>query len=498
MARPVPIERRPYKIRAWVSVDPGTRLDDRGRLALIESWRTLVRRFVGTPWNLDVDEGNGPLVEGGLEELGQEVIAPLAKEYDKVWLIRIGPAASGYDLSGREYDAATTVLGPLKRRPAPYPDDLARALLNLALDVFAPTAEIGEASGGGVSVKVQGGALPVADPIGRLVRVGTVFRPVRIYARPDGSTLRLDLIRSTYLPVLSIEGASARCSIVSAYRDPLTTRSMQTTRLLAVGIEPANVPTRLRFMVAGAERTPAAGYTLTARRVPDAPPREVGTTDRDGRITLPAGFADGLVVVRLLAANIEPLIEFPLMPGELIDEKTYVIEGTKSKAVAFETRLYALRDDVLDQIARRRRIEARMKARAEGDAWDEVALLLDQFRTLPSREAMQKALQTVEDEARHQQDPKTPILTKAAQALLADTRSMIEGYLDDDLFKAYDDALQQARARPAAAAAKPAAASKPVHPGAAAPAPAARPPAPAPAAKPAAPKPKTVVPVNPF
>jgi hypothetical protein len=288
---------------------------------------------------------------------------------------------------------------------------------------------------------------------------------------------------------------------VSAYRDPLTIRSMQTTRLLAVGIEPADVPTRLRFVVAGAERTPAAGYTLTARRVPDAPPREVGTTDRDGRITLPAGFADGLVVVRLLAANIEPLIEFPLMPGELIDEKTYVIEGTKSKAVAFETRLYALRDDVLDQLARRRRIEAQMKARAEGNAWDEVALLLDQFRTLPSRETMQKALQTVEDEARRQQDPKTPILTKAAQALLADTRSMIEGYLDDDLFKAYDDALQQARARPPAAPAGSAAASKSkaAHPAVAAPA-AASPPAPAPAAKPAAPqpKPKVVVPVRPF
>ena len=50
----VPIERRPYKIRAWVSVDPDSRIDVRGRDQLIADWRSLVRRFVGAPWVLEV------------------------------------------------------------------------------------------------------------------------------------------------------------------------------------------------------------------------------------------------------------------------------------------------------------------------------------------------------------------------------------------------------------------------------------------------------------
>ena len=39
-------------------------------------------------------------------------------------------------------------------------------------------------------------------------------------------------------------------------------------------------------------------------------------TDRAGRIVLKPGFASGLVILRLLAADSEPMVEFPVMPGE--------------------------------------------------------------------------------------------------------------------------------------------------------------------------------------
>ena len=39
-------------------------------------------------------------------------------------------------------------------------------------------------------------------------------------------------------------------------------------------------------------------------------------TDRSGRIVLHPGFANGLVILRLLAGNVEPMVELPIMPGE--------------------------------------------------------------------------------------------------------------------------------------------------------------------------------------
>ena len=50
--------------------------------------------------------------------------------------------------------------------------------------------------------------------------------------------------------------------------------------------------------------------------VPDGQPRELGMTDRAGRIVLKPGFADGLVILRSLAGNVEPMVELPIMPGE--------------------------------------------------------------------------------------------------------------------------------------------------------------------------------------
>ena len=94
----------------------------------------------------------------------------------------------------------------------------------------------------------------------------------------------------TYLQVESVEGPVARCAIISALRDPLTKRMARPNSLAALGLKPGDSPLKLRF-VTRPDQAPAAGYTLTARLVPDGQPRELGTTDRAGRIVLQPGFA---------------------------------------------------------------------------------------------------------------------------------------------------------------------------------------------------------------
>ena len=115
-------------------------------------------------------------------------------------------------------------------------------------------------------------------------------------------------------------GGRKWCAIVTGLHDPFSKRFLQPNTLAAVGIKPGDSPLRLRF-VTFRDKTPGAGYTLTARLVPSGAVREVGMTDRGGRIVLKPGFADGLVVLRLLAGNIEPVAEFPVMPGESSEER---------------------------------------------------------------------------------------------------------------------------------------------------------------------------------
>lgn len=442
-AKTEPIDRQPYVIEAHVAIDPATRIDERGREALLKDWLALVDRFVGAPWQLELARSEGPLTTQALETLAPAAFDRSGQDKDKVWVLRIESDGAGLVLAGREFDTATAMLGPVHRRTTYDRTDLPREFFEFALEVFEPSAVIGESFAKEVSLTVRGASLDAASPVGAVVRVGSVFRPLRIVPGKGkgGSTIVLE-IPFTYLRVEALEGPVARCTINSIYPDPLTKRMVQANTLVALGLKAGKTATRLRF-VTKPDKAPAAGYVLTARTPPDGIPRDVGMTDREGRIVIPPGFADELVILRLLAGDIEPMVEFPAMPGEFSGERTIPISA-RPQTVALETELESIRDAVIDLVAIRARLEARLKARLDGEDWPAVEAALKEFAQLPTRETFAVQLAKLKDDAAHQQaKTKTAILTKTAQAELADVQSLVDRYLEDEGFKAYAEALER-------------------------------------------------------
>jgi hypothetical protein len=331
--------------------------------------------------------------------------------------------------------------------------DLPRTLLRFCLDLFAPVAEIGQRFGKEAVLLVRGSGLSPATEVGRVVRVGTVFQPFRVVPVKDGPELVRE-IPFTYLRVDSTEGAATRSTFLSMFSDPFTGRVVQKTRLIALGTRPGGRPTRLRFLTLP-DRAPAAGYALSARSVPDGLPRAIGLTDRDGGITLPARAWEGLEVFRLAAGGDEPMREFPLMPGSNADELVIPPFDPKPRAVALATRIESVRDPVIDQVAVRARIEARLKARFDGEDYNGAATALNEAGTLPGKEAMVREIANLRDEAaRRQAEEKTPVLTRNAQARLAELQGLVERYLDDEVFKGYSDALAKQKSADASKQAK--------------------------------------------
>jgi len=486
-----PIERRPYHIALHLAADVNARIDGSLRDALVDQWRALVTRFIGPAWRVDVVDPPSSLVGDGLARLKVEDFGDADPAFDKTWLVWIGRDPKDFHLvlSGREYDAAARWLGPLQTRRATSPADLTRALLDLSTDLFSPSALIVGQEGGGALLKVQGAAIAPASPLGTVVAKGTTFIPLRLVSMRDGTT-RVNRIAYSYLVTQSVEGSTARCSIVSAFRDPLTQRIARPNTLAAIGVKPGNVPLRLRF-VTRADKSAAAGYTLTERAAPDGPPHEVGITDRSGRITVAPGLVDGVVKLRLLAGGGEPLAEFPMMPGESAEEREIAIDPLPL-AADYQVKLDALRDQIVDQVALRGRLERLMQARADGEDWEGLDALLKEYAKLPSSATFAETLKRLKDEAtkRAYEATKSTVLTKNLQARFSDLEGLIDGYLADDAYNAYADALRQKKANDAqdakAAESKPSSAPEPAP---AAPAPAADAPAadaPATPTKPAA------------
>ncbi len=439
-----PIELRPYRISVHLACDPATRIDAAKRAELLSQWHVLVKRFVGPPWAVTIEPDSGPLASVDVPTVTPEVFAGLTT-FDKVWVVRVSrPHPSGLLLVGREYDIPSRRLGALQERRLDSLADAPRALLQFGLDLFNPTAEISGKEGGAALLKVQGAAITPASPFGAVVTKGTVFMPLRLVSLRNG-TVQILRIPFTYLQVESVAGPVARCAIISPMRDPLSNRMSRPNSLAGLGIKPGNTPVKLRFATKP-DLVPAAGYTLTARRVPDGQPRELGTTDRGGRIVLQPGFADGLVILRLLAGDVEPMVELPIMPGESRPDEQPIAFDPKPETVALESRVDSLRDEVVDLVAQRARLEARMKSRLDGEDWNGLDGTLKEFAKLTPRDQFSQRLAKLKDDAAHQQaDLKRPILTRTAQAQVSDLQSMIDRYLDDETYMAYADALERAR-----------------------------------------------------
>ena len=299
---------------------------------------------------MTIEPDSGALANVDLQNVAPEAFAKFTS-FDKVWVVRVSrPEPSGLLLVGREYDIAAR-----PRRAATEPSGLheryAAGLASIRARPLQPDCGNHGEGRRRRLLKVQGGAITPASPFGAVVTKGMVFIPLRLVSMRDGK-VQILRIPFSYLQVESVEGPVARCKIISPMSDPLSSRMARPNSLAALGIKPGNSPVKLRF-VTKPDKLPAAGYTLTARRVPDGQPRDLGMTDRSGRIVLQPGFADGLVILRLLAGNVEPMVELPIMPGESRPDEQPIPFDPKPQTVALESQIDSLRDEVVDLVALR-------------------------------------------------------------------------------------------------------------------------------------------------
>lgn len=448
------IENRPYRIALHLASDPAARLGDRLRDDLIARWLEMTRRFVGPAWSVEVAATPSPLAGEALARAQADDVQGLDPAIDKAWFVwaTVDPGTSQLVLEGREYDAGARWLGPFQRREVLSPLDAPRDLFLFTLDLFSPSALIVGQEGGRALLKVQGSAIPPASELGAVATKGTTFIPIRLITMRDES-IRITRIAYTYLVAESVEGSTARCAIVSAYRDPLSQRIARPNTLTALGIKPGDGDLRLRF-VDRTTKGPAAGYTLTERPAADGPARDVGMTDRSGRIAVAPGPTRGVVKLRLLAGDSEPLAEFPIMPGESQEEREIAVDPLPL-AARYQARLDALRDSIIDQVALRGRLERLMEARADGEDWPALEAFLKEYNLLPSPETFADSLKKLKDEAvkTSYEATKTTVLTRHLQAEFDEIQGLIDGYLTDDAARAFGELLSSQKTKQAEAAA---------------------------------------------
>jgi hypothetical protein len=140
------------------------------------------------------------------------------------------------------------------------------------------------------------------------------------------------------------------------------------------------------------------------------------------------------------------------MPGESSDEREIPIDPMPL-SIGYQVQLDALRDEIIDLVAQRSRLEKRLEARLQGEDLEGLEQGLKEYVLLPPRDLLADRLSKMKEQATKQQAvSKTPVLSKNIQARFSELQALIDRYLDNEAFQSYTEALERKRSERAAAA----------------------------------------------
>ena len=452
----VSMERQAYRIDLRFSVGDEIALDTATANRALADLKALADRVIGQPWRLQARWVEGEIWDTDFD-LWQQWPEPIQYDRktlfasDKIWLVRARPGTEqgSLELVGREFDYRSGILGPLRCRSTTMAD-LPRGLLQIGRDLFRPMAEVVGNEGGGVRLRVQGSGLSAATPDGAVVREGQYFQLVRLFFERSGKFVASSIEPWTYLKAGKPDTTGVNAQIISSFRDPVGRKYRQTNKLVALAFNPSDTATQLQFsQLMNTNGTPVkhpvAGYKVEIHRWPDGEVQSTHVTDRDGRLKVepPAGLE--FFGVRLVGGAIEPLLDVPVLAG---DQVPAILADTKPAAIEFEQQLISFRDDVLDAIARRLVVEARLAERTKAEDWDRVAELLRAWKATPIASTYTNKLADWKVGAQKRQlAEKKAIFTQAAQALMAELEALVSRYEGQDV-DAFEESLQKRSSRP--------------------------------------------------
>lgn len=453
----VSIENQPYSIVLHLSVSDRIALDAASGAQVLADTKSLADRIVGAAWDLDARWAEGQTWDTDFDRWNQwpEPLAYDRRQHrggEKVWLVRIRPgnAADQVELIGREFDRSSGILSASRQRSV-LMSDLARGIFDLCRDIFRPVADVAGYEGGEVRLRVRGSALASATPEGAMVKPGQHFQLVRLFFERNGKFATSTIEPWTYVKTSKVTDDGAFGALLSSFRDPIGRRYRQTNKLVAMALNPSPAPTTFRFSQLLAStggtpiRHPVAGYKVEIHEWPSGPVKATALTDREGvlKFTAPEGL--DIYGVRLVGGSIEPLLDVPALAG---DQVPAILADTKPAAVEFQQRLIAYRDEVLDAMARRFVIEARLADRTKASDWTRVSELIREWRSTPIPTGFTSTLAQWKMVAqRRQLQDKKAIYTQANQALMAELEALASRYEGQEI-EVFEESLEKRSSQP--------------------------------------------------
>ena len=432
-------ELTPYQVQVWVAMDRTPELTP----IAADLRNDLSHRLdltVGAVWNatvLPAPAAIGRQMLAGDDSPAVESLPKNIEALDKLTLLTITASAGGYRVRARELDVRTRTWNTPVVRPVGQTAGLLEASAQAVRQAFAPLALIASADRKTALLRVRASGLP-RDP-GALAPVspGDVFQPVIRKNNHEGRLSGLAVIPFTFFAVEKVSDKQVECAIHSGMRNPMSEKRRGRIEQLAIGIIPPHQPTTLTLQSRGNSRQVLAGYDVYVYSPGSAASELLGRSDRRGSLVVPP--AKEPLRVLVVKSGDQALARLPIVPGRVPQITAPIPDDDQRLAV--EGFLNGWQEELVDLVTRREVLLIQARARLEEKRLDEAAKLLDQIRSLKTRDVFSRQLA---DAQRKSVSP-DPGIQKKIDALFVETDKLLQQHLDPAAVDKLADALRAAR-----------------------------------------------------
>jgi hypothetical protein len=462
---PLPFDEQPYSVQAIVSFSDHTRFTPRLRGDVLRRFRTHAAAFIGRVWQLEVQDASDRLQfdqPETMQKLTAQQVAPFSEGRDKLFVLGVRFAGDRFLLAGREYDVAFDQWGPEFHGTARETGQIARELMLIASRMFSPLAQIESAEKSKVTIRIKGGRLPTLDqgavdpkarhkPGFQFVQNGTLLRPMRYLLTEEGEVAEIAPLPWTLYEVDRRDGPLATCRVHSAIRNPHPAASRDRNEPQLIVLRSAGGSTVLRIIDSDT-KTPLAAMDVEVRERIDAPYIPLGTTDLDGRISIPPNRTGPGHVTVFVRHGRDTMAMLPILPGAA--EEPELALKPDAIRLDIEGRVVAVQEQIIDQVARRKILQSRIKSAIAKKNWNEGEALLKFLKESPTQESMLSRLEHAKVEARAKREEK--LWTGKVKRMFSETEQIIQAFFNPDEFadlvEGLEDELVSEREAAAAAA----------------------------------------------
>jgi hypothetical protein len=290
-----------------------------------------------------------------------------------------------------------------------------------------------------INLEPRGSALSRPAGAEPLVRPGEIFLPVLRRTSRSGQLVEHGVapVPWTYIEAVASDGHELVGRIHSGSRRPFGVRRPGRTEQVAIALraDPGQSQIRLRSRT-NAEK-PLVGYEVQSQNVEEETLSRVGLSDQQGALVVQPG--KSRVQVLFVKNGGQLLARVPIVPGA--DRELSLPLPDDDMRLAAEARLSALREELIDVVARRNILIARVKQKIEKRDYDAADKLLRSLDELPGRSQFDLTITTA-SRILKSDDPQ---IQRRIDNLFNATRTLLTQFLDMRPINEVHDELNAAR-----------------------------------------------------